>query len=92
MDERKPEIVYDSKLQTFKLLSAGEVSAQRPSNHTLLDRVFSSIILLALLLYRLHCLFHVEVRDVDFYKSVWATEVVHKASSRILNFGEHKGA
>ena len=60
------EIVYDFKLQTFKLLSAEEVSAQQPDPSTCLSSVLADVISSLLLLYRLRCLF-----PVDRYKSVW---------------------
>ena len=90
-DSGRLEIQYDFKLRAFKLLSA-EGSTLETLSPMLLPYVLSCVISSPLLLYRLRCLFPVEVQEVDRYKSVWEAEVVHKASGRILGFGEHKGA
>ena len=80
--------MYDFKLQIFKLVNDEE----NINVDIWLSFVLNQVISSALLLYRLRCLFPVEVQHGERYKCVWEANLVHKASGVTLKFFDCQGA
>jgi hypothetical protein len=90
-DSSRLGLVFDKpsgRWEVFKRTRGSATAAYRPDK----EWDFSNVISTAMLLYRLCCLFEIDVNtSTDRYKWAWEAALQHNDSGAVVHFFDHKG-